>query len=71
MVAANINGDRDHNTTLAGNLCRCTGYEPIVKAAKASENEKKPAWVEEDFKKLSHLRATAWLYFPIKIIFVI
>ena len=55
MVAANINGDRDHNTTLAGNLCRCTGYEPIVKAARASENEKKPAWVEEDFKKLSHL----------------
>ena len=50
MVAANINGDRDHNTTLAGNLCRCTGYEPIVKAAKASENEKKPAWVEENFK---------------------
>ena len=25
MVAANINRDRDHNTTLAGNLCRCTG----------------------------------------------
>ena len=55
MVAANINRDRDHNTTLAGNLCRCTGYEPIVKAARAAEDEKKPAWVEEDFKQLSHL----------------
>ena len=55
MVAANINGDKDHNATLAGNLCRCTGYEPIVKAARAAENEKKPAWVDEDFKKLSDM----------------
>ena len=55
MVAANINRDKDHNTTLAGNLCRCTGYEPIIKAARAAEDEKKPAWVEEDFKQLSHL----------------
>ena len=56
MVAASINGDKDHETTLAGNLCRCTGYEPIIKAAIAAENEKKPSWVEEDFQKLAELR---------------
>ncbi len=56
MVAASINGDKDHETTLAGNLCRCTGYEPIIKAARAAENEEKPSWVEEDFQKLAELR---------------
>ncbi len=37
MAAAHQTGETDHNDTLAGNLCRCTGYEPIVKAAKATE----------------------------------
>tara|TARA_Y100001934_G_scaffold277347_1_gene375916 strand:+ start:1709 stop:3070 length:1362 start_codon:yes stop_codon:yes gene_type:complete len=64
MVAANINGDKDHNTTLAGNLCRCTGYEPIVKAAKAAENERKPAWVDEDLEKLSHLPKSGSIELP-------
>ena len=55
MVAANITKDIDHETNLAGNLCRCTGYEPIIKAAKASEDEEQPTWVDEDVKKLSDL----------------
>jgi len=55
MVAANITKDTDHETNLAGNLCRCTGYEPIIKAAKASENEERPTWVDEDVKKLADL----------------
>ena len=55
MVAANITKDIDHETNLAGNLCRCTGYEPIIKAAKASEDEEQPTWVDEDVKKLADL----------------
>ena len=37
MATAHLNGDIDHDTTLAGNLCRCTGYAPIIRAAKAAE----------------------------------
>lgn len=38
MATAHLNGDTDHDTALAGNLCRCTGYAPIIRAAKAAEN---------------------------------
>jgi len=37
MAASHINGDTDYDTALAGNLCRCTGYAPIIRAAKAAE----------------------------------
>ena len=37
MATAHLNGATDHDTQLAGNLCRCTGYTPIVRAAKAAE----------------------------------
>ena len=33
LVTAHCNGDTNVDTILAGNLCRCTGYKPIVKAA--------------------------------------
>ncbi len=36
MACAHLNGDRDHDVALAGNLCRCTGYAPIVRAAEAA-----------------------------------
>jgi len=38
MTAAHQIGETDHDDALAGNLCRCTGYAPIVKAAKAAES---------------------------------
>ncbi|MEM6409116.1 MAG: xanthine dehydrogenase small subunit, partial [Pseudomonadota bacterium] len=47
MAAAHKNGARDHNDQLAGNLCRCTGYAPIIRAAEAAEAEPVPGWMEE------------------------
>lgn len=55
MVAAQINNDTDHDVTLAGNLCRCTGYAPIFRAARACENAPEPNWVKEDQQKLGTL----------------
>jgi xanthine dehydrogenase small subunit len=49
MATAHLNGDKDHDTTLAGNLCRCTGYAPIIRAAKAAETEAVPAWLSAPF----------------------
>ncbi|SIO05731.1 xanthine dehydrogenase small subunit [Vannielia litorea] len=43
MAAAHANGAQDFNDKLAGNLCRCTGYAPIVRAAEAAAKEPVPA----------------------------
>lgn len=48
MAAAHLNGDTDHDTTLAGNLCRCTGYAPIIRAAKAAETAPVPDHMKTD-----------------------
>lgn len=47
MAAAHRNGARDHDDQLAGNLCRCTGYAPIIKAAEAAASKPVPGWMEE------------------------
>jgi xanthine dehydrogenase small subunit len=49
MAVAHLNGDTDHDTTLAGNLCRCTGYAPIIRAAQAAETAPIPTWLQTPF----------------------
>ncbi|WP_171120155.1 MULTISPECIES: xanthine dehydrogenase small subunit [unclassified Ruegeria] len=48
MVASHANGTTDHDTQLAGNLCRCTGYAPIIRAAEAAEQHPVPEWITGD-----------------------
>jgi xanthine dehydrogenase small subunit len=48
MATAHLNGATDHDETLSGNLCRCTGYAPIIRAARAAEPAPVPAHMTED-----------------------
>ena len=48
MATAHLNGARDHDDQLAGNLCRCTGYAPIIRAAEAAESAPVPDWMTTD-----------------------
>jgi xanthine dehydrogenase small subunit len=43
LATAHLNGARDHDVQLAGNLCRCTGYAPIVRAAEDLAEREVPA----------------------------
>ena len=47
MVTAHRNGRSDFDDALAGNLCRCTGYAPIIRAAEAASHADIPDWVQD------------------------
>ena len=52
MAVAHLNGRTDHDDQLAGNLCRCTGYAPIIRAAQAAAEQPIPEWMKTDQSKV-------------------
>ena len=47
LAVAHLQGRRDFDDVLAGNLCRCTGYAPIVRAAEAAADAPVPDWMRD------------------------
>jgi xanthine dehydrogenase small subunit len=52
MATAHLNGRVDFDDQLAGNLCRCTGYAPIIRAAEAAADHDVPDWMKSDAESL-------------------
>ncbi len=48
MAVAHLNGETDFDDRLAGNLCRCTGYAPIIRAAEDAAEAPVPEWMTAD-----------------------
>ncbi len=59
LAVAHRNGAQNFNDILAGNLCRCTGYAPIIRAAEAASQAPDASWLDTDIDKLAALTSSA------------
>ncbi len=48
LYSAFRDGRQDWDDVLAGNLCRCTGYAPIIRAAEKAATEHAPDWETDE-----------------------
>jgi xanthine dehydrogenase small subunit len=55
LAAAHKNGEKDFENQIAGNLCRCTGYGPIIKSAVEASSKPVPAWMHEDLDQIENV----------------
>lgn len=53
MYTAHRDGRQDFDDVLAGNLCRCTGYAPIIRAAEAAAKIPQPDWLADEGDRLA------------------
>jgi xanthine dehydrogenase small subunit len=64
LAAAHTNGDTAFDDVLAGNLCRCTGYAPIIRAAEAAASQPVPDWMQTDRDAVAALDALPLPFAP-------
>lgn len=64
MATSHLNGAKDHDVQLAGNLCRCTGYAPIIRAAQAAEKAAVPEHMTETAVSAGTNKATDTVFQP-------
>lgn len=64
LAVGHLNKADNFDEQLAGNLCRCTGYAPIIRAAHAAKEAPVPDWMVEDLAALEGLAQTAEPYLP-------
>lgn len=53
MYTAHRDGRQDFGDVLAGNLCRCTGYAPIIRAAEAAAKVAQPDWLTDEGERFA------------------
>ncbi|MEE9452812.1 MAG: xanthine dehydrogenase small subunit [Paracoccaceae bacterium] len=57
LYCAHLEGAQGFDDVLAGNLCRCTGYAPIMRAAEAATKQPQPDWVGDENADLQAMAA--------------